>query len=135
MSPIHFQTKRLIKRNMYAKFYFSIDIWCLSYVKLKFWWCLYTTCLKMFKNYFFLISWRIISEYVFKILFSRSSRFYKDVLSKTISCLPKRPEDVFRSSHRKCSVKKDVLKTFANFTGKHLCWILFLIKLQANTNI
>ena len=27
--------------------------------------------------------------------------------------------DLFRSSHQKCSVKKDVLKTFANFTGKH----------------
>ena len=26
-----------------------------------------------------------------------------------------------RSSHRKCSVKKDVLKNFAKFTGKHLC--------------
>ena len=29
-----------------------------------------------------------------------------------------------------CSVKEDVLKNFANFTGKHLCWSLFLIKLQ-----
>ena len=35
-----------------------------------------------------------------------------------------------RSSHRRCSVKKDVLKYFANFTGKHLCWSLFLITLQ-----
>ena len=35
-----------------------------------------------------------------------------------------------RSSHRRCSVKKDVLKNFAIFTGKHLCW-RFLIKLQA----
>ena len=25
----------------------------------------------------------------------------------------------------------DVLKNFANFTGKHLCWTLFLIKFQA----
>ena len=24
-----------------------------------------------------------------------------------------------------------VLKNFANFTGKHLCWSLFLMKLQA----
>ena len=36
-----------------------------------------------------------------------------------------------RSSHRRSYVKKDVLKNFANFTGKHLCWNLFLIKLQA----
>ena len=27
--------------------------------------------------------------------------------------------------------KEDVLKHFANFIGKHLCWSLFLIKLQA----
>ena len=27
--------------------------------------------------------------------------------------------------------KIDVLKTFTNFTGKHQCWSLFLIKLQA----
>ena len=33
----------------------------------------------------------------------------------------------FRSRHRRCSVKKDGLKNFANFTGKHLCWSLFLI--------
>ena len=28
-------------------------------------------------------------------------------------------------------MKKGVLKDFANFKGKHLCWSLFLIKLQA----
>ena len=27
---------------------------------------------------------------------------------------------LFRSSHRRCSVKKGILKNFANFTGKHL---------------
>ena len=32
--------------------------------------------------------------------------------------------------HRRSSVKKDFLKNFANFTGEHLCWSLFLIKLQ-----
>ena len=36
-----------------------------------------------------------------------------------------------RSSHQGCSVKKRVLKIFANFTGKDLGWSLFLIKLQA----
>ena len=30
-----------------------------------------------------------------------------------------------RSSHRKCSVKKSVLRNFAKFTGKHLCQSLF----------
>ena len=35
-----------------------------------------------------------------------------------------------RSSHRSCSVENGVRKNFANFTGIHLCWSLFLIKLQ-----
>ena len=35
-----------------------------------------------------------------------------------------------RSSDQRCSVKTAVLKIFAIFTGKHLCWSLFLIKLQ-----
>ena len=35
-----------------------------------------------------------------------------------------------RSSRRICSVKKDVLKNLANFTGNHQCWSLILIKMQ-----
>ena len=31
----------------------------------------------------------------------------------------------------RCSVRKGVLRNFVKFIGKHLCWILFLIKLQA----
>ena len=30
-------------------------------------------------------------------------------------------------------MKKGVLKIFGNFKGKHLCWNLFLIKLQVTT--
>ena len=33
--------------------------------------------------------------------------------------------DILKSSHRKCSVKYGLLKNFAKFTGKHLCWSLF----------
>ena len=33
-----------------------------------------------------------------------------------------------RSSHWRCSVKKDVLKNFAKFTEKHLCQSLFFNK-------
>ena len=36
-----------------------------------------------------------------------------------------------RSSHRSCSIKVGFLKNFAIFTGNHMCWSLFLIKLQA----
>ena len=35
-----------------------------------------------------------------------------------------------RSNHQKCSIKP-VLKNFAIFTRKRLCWSLFLVKLQA----
>ena len=34
----------------------------------------------------------------------------------------------YRSSHRRCSVKKGVLRNFAKFTGKLLCQSLFLNK-------
>ena len=40
---------------------------------------------------------------------------------------PQRSPGLFRSSRRRCSFKKIVIKKFANFTGKHLCWSLFLI--------
>ena len=35
-----------------------------------------------------------------------------------------------RSSHRKCSVRKAILRNFANFTGKHLCKSLFFNKVS-----
>ena len=36
-----------------------------------------------------------------------------------------------RSNHWRCSVKKGVLKSFANFTGKHLCFSLFFNKVAS----
>ena len=39
-----------------------------------------------------------------------------------------------RSSHRKCSLRKDVLRNFAKFTRKNLCQSLFIIKLQASAS-
>ena len=36
-----------------------------------------------------------------------------------------------RSSRSQMFFKIGVLKNFAMFTGKHLCWSLFLIKMQA----
>ena len=38
---------------------------------------------------------------------------------------------IIRRSHRRCSLKKGVLKNFANFTEKHLGWSLFLNKAAA----
>ena len=34
----------------------------------------------------------------------------------------------YRSNHQRCSMKKDVLRNFAKFTGKHLCQSLFFKK-------
>ena len=36
-----------------------------------------------------------------------------------------------KSRHQRCSIKKAVLKNSGIFTGKHLCWSLFLIKLPS----
>ena len=38
--------------------------------------------------------------------------------------------ETVRSSYWRCSVKQGVFKNFSNFTGKHFCWSLLLIKLQ-----
>ena len=44
--------------------------------------------------------------------------------------------EIYWSSHQTCSVKNGVLKNFANFTRKHLCWSLFLIlKRDSNTSV
>ena len=40
-------------------------------------------------------------------------------------------DDIIRSSRSQMLLKIGVLKKFTTFTGKHLCWILFLIKLLA----
>ena len=40
-------------------------------------------------------------------------------------------ERIFRSSRTQMFFKTGVLKRFANFAGKHLCWSLFLKSLQA----
>ena len=40
----------------------------------------------------------------------------------------------YRSSHRRCSVKKGVLKNFTEFVGKHLCPSLFLNKVAGSAS-
>ena len=39
---------------------------------------------------------------------------------------------IFRSSHRRCSIKKAILKHFLIFTGKHLCRGLFFNKVAGH---
>ena len=40
-------------------------------------------------------------------------------------------QNTFRSWRLQIFLKVGILKSFANFTGKHLCWSLFLKNLQA----
>ena len=45
---------------------------------------------------------------------------------------------MIRSSHRRCSLRKGVLKNFVNFKEKHLCWSVFFNKpagLDSNTGV
>ena len=59
-----------------------------------------------------------------------SQGFWMKPLFALISLFCKTSRYNYKSSHRRCSVKKGVLKNCASFTGKHLCWSLFLIELQ-----
>ena len=58
----------------------------------------------------------------FWIIF-RMPSLAKSVFDKNWLVLSKSSDDrlVFRSRHRKCFVKKYVLRNFAKFAGKHLC--------------
>ena len=53
----------------------------------------------------------------------QSHRFLLRTPLKTLVKPQKQPRELF--------CKKGVLRNFANFTGKHRCWSLFLIELQA----
>ena len=60
-----------------------------------------------------------------------SSHFNKNYLKPHFLFLTKTKDlSYVRSSHWRCLVRRDVLKNFQNFTEKHLCWSLFLIKFQ-----
>ena len=55
------------------------------------------------------------------------------ILLSWFYCFLDRGRNLFtkQSSHRRCSVKEDILKSFANLTAKQLCWSLFLTMFQA----
>ena len=52
------------------------------------------------------------------------------ILNYFFKKIKKQPPEVQKQSPE-VFCKKSVLKNFANFTGKHLCWSIFIIKLQA----
>ena len=76
----------------------------------------------------------ILKTYFFQNVFAFIDLFIDTIISvissTQIACdvmcvqyVQKQPPEVF--------FKKDVLKNFANLTEKHLCWSLFLIKMEA----
>ena len=67
---------------------------------------------------------------VFKNL-NATSWAAKSFLSHSHGYFQQRFHILFRSSRSEMFFKIDVLKSFGIFTGKQLCWSLFLIKLQA----
>ena len=81
--------------------------------------------LKKYRYLFFLASADLIS--IFKLT-DHKSQFQVKIFSPKIFI----QLNIFhKSSHRKCSVRSAILKHFAIFPGKHQCWSLFLITLQA----
>ena len=63
----------------------------------------------------------------FPVSFSAFVMNFNFLIKNVTSSFTKYRASIPRSSHRRCSVKKCVLKNFPNFTGKPLCWSLFLI--------
>ena len=59
-----------------------------------------------------------------------SGNMYNELFSEGSEekCVPFLSMAWSRSSHWRYSMKKAVLKNFAVFKGKHLCWSLFLLK-------
>ena len=66
-----------------------------------------------------------------QILFLADSGIYYWRSCRFCSELPRKQESNVRSSNWNSAVKKSVFRNFASFTGKQLCWSLFLIELQA----
>ena len=71
-----------------------------------------------------------VTETFSRNTFSLSERTF-EVVFLSESCSKSEIYRIYRSSYRRYSIKIDVLKNFAKFTGKYLCQILFSTKLQA----
>ena len=70
----------------------------------------------------FMVYWAVTYSEPFQT--SKMEFFVKIVTFKETNPLLRR----FRSSHRRCSVKKGALRNFAKLTGKYLCQSLFFNK-------
>ena len=60
--------------------------------------------------------------------------FQQILIPDQFQCMDEKRPLLFKSSRSQMFFKIVVLKMFVNFTGKHLCWRLFLLKFQASCN-
>ena len=59
-------------------------------------------------------------------------KFFRTNISQVELEILRNSSTIFRSSHRRCSIKKAILKHFVIFTGKHLCRGLFFNKVAGH---
>ena len=76
------------------------------------------------------LRWLLLNFCGSKYFFQQNVVFIADSHTGFCSELLWKHELNVRRSHWNFSVKKGVFRNFTNFTGKHLCWSLFLIELQ-----
>ena len=84
-------------------------------------------------------AWSLVSiqdevlKYEYKVLESALSENHHLRKKKRLKdiCVEK---NIYRSSHRRCSLRKGVFRNFAKFTGKQLCQILFFDKKRATAS-
>ena len=74
-----------------------------------------------------IFSWHHSQDLQEIILFKR---LIKKTLLHSLRYILSETTILFRSSRKRCSIKKLFLKSFAIFSGKHLCCSLFLIKFR-----
>ena len=60
-------------------------------------------------------------------------QYSKQLLRDNFGDKVKKAKATHKSSHRRCSIKKAVLKNLTASTGKHLCWVHLLKELQARS--
>ena len=80
-------------------------------------------CCMMVKNY--------LRNILFKFLINTEGMWRCEINEKTSQLTLLYCGTTVRSCHLRCSIKKLFSKKFTVFRGKHLCWGLFLITLQA----
>ena len=108
-------------------------LWCHKKVKAG----VHNFCL-LGERVFFIQIFFMICEYV-RISDIHKARYIWDhscdnhkIKNKILCTLiePTNNNSLYRSSYQRRSVKRGVPKIFSNFTEKHLCWSIFLIKVQ-----